>query len=196
MPKFFILFSMLLLAACSTTIREVQPTTTATQQYLIAQSAINASNQITVKDPSSLGKVFIDTSNFDGTKYTIAEIQEVLLKDGVAITDDKTKADTIISIRLGVQSVDNRVVNMGMPSIPIPLPVPLVTLSTPEITLLQKDQSIGITMIGLTAYNVKTGLLVQDLGEKLGLSFNTIWSSVAGTEEHNDFDHSTVPAKK
>src|ERR1700722_18826091 len=97
MPRFFILFSMIFLASCTTVIREEQPATTATQQYLIAQSAINASKQITIKDPASLGKVFIDSSNFDGSKFTIGVIQTALLDDGVAITTDKDHADTIIS---------------------------------------------------------------------------------------------------
>lgn len=187
---------MLLLSACSTTVREIQPSTSATQQYLIAQSAINAADQIKIKNPASFGKVYIDSSNFDGSKFTYEEIQAALLRNGVALVSDPKCADTIISIRLGVQSSDNRITNMGLPSIPLPFPIPIITFATPAITVLSKDQNIGITLIGLTAWNAHTGLLVQDLGEKLGLSYNTIWSGIAGTVEHNDFYFLTVPQNK
>jgi hypothetical protein len=191
--KKIFLFSFLLLCGCSTVIREVQPSMTATQQYLIAQSAINAADQIKIKNPAAFGKVYIDSSNFDGSKFTYEEIQAALLRNGVAIVNDPKLADTIISIRVGVQSIDNRVTNMGLPSIPIPFPIPMITFATPAVTILSKDQNIGITLIGLTAWNAHTGLLVEDLGEKLGLSYNTIWSGIAGTAEHNDFYYLTVP---
>jgi hypothetical protein len=189
----YAIFALLLLAGCSTTVREVQPGTTASSQYLIAQSAINAAKQIKVKNPQQLGKVYIDASNFEGTKYTIEEIKSALLVDGVAITENPMDAQTIISIRLGVQSVDNRVTNMGLPSIPIPIPIPMISLAIPEVSFIKKDQNVGITLIGLVAWDAKTGLLIQNLGNILGLSYNTIWSGITGTAEHNDFDYRTVP---
>jgi hypothetical protein len=186
--KYIILLALLALSACSTTVKETFPSTTATEQYLIAQSANNAMTQFKVTNPTTLGKVYLDASEFDGSKYTLAEVQTILLKDGVAFAKTESDADTIMSVRVGVQSIDNRIVDMGLPSIPIPLPVPGITLAFPALTFLKKDQSLGITVIGLTAWNAKTGLLVDDLGEKLGLSYSSIWSSAAtGTWEVNDF---------
>jgi hypothetical protein len=182
---------LMLLAAC-TTVREVQPPTTATEQYLLAQSAMNAAHKIKV-DPSRVGKVYIDISNFDGTKFTVAEVQDALLRNGVAITEDQKQADTILSIRNGVQSIDNQVVTVGVPSVPVPSPIPAVSLSTPALSVAQRNKSVGMTLIGLVAWNAKTGLLVEDLGEVTGLAYNSIWSGVAGTWQANDFGHTMRP---
>jgi hypothetical protein len=91
-----VLSGLLMLPGACTTVREVQPSTTATEQYLLSQSAMNAARQIKV-DPSRLGKVYIDTSNFEGTKFTVAEVQDALLRNGVAITEDQKQADTILT---------------------------------------------------------------------------------------------------
>jgi hypothetical protein len=182
---------LMLLGAC-TTVREVQPSTTATEQYLLSQSAMNAARQIKV-DPSRLGKVYIDTSNFEGTKFTVAEVQDAMLRNRVAITEDQKQADTILSIRSGVQSIDNRVVTFGVPSVPIPSPIPSVAVSTPALSVAQRAKSVGMTLIGLVAWNAKTGLLVEDLGEVTGLAYNSIWSGAAGTWVSNDFRHQIAP---
>lgn len=167
-----LLLPLVALAACSTE-RESLPARTATEQLLISKAADNASAGLTAGIPVGT-KAFIDDSHFEGTdsKYAVAAIRDSLLKQGVAIVDDKAKAQAIIDLRSGALSIDQNSLIIGIPSITIPIPL-AGPFTTPELALYGSHQSKGVAKFGTAAYDAQTGVLEHSTGPVYGFSQKT-----------------------
>jgi hypothetical protein len=94
--RFTVILILVALSAC-TTVTESNPPRTATEELLISQAADNAAANLAFQMPRGT-KVFIDSSNFEGTdsKYAIASIRESLMKQGAYLVADKKDAETVV----------------------------------------------------------------------------------------------------
>jgi len=150
----------LTLAGC-TTIRSTDPQRTATEQLLISVAADKAAQSLVLNIPKG-NRVFVDPGNFEGydSKYAIGAIRDHVLQEGLRLTNDKGNADTIVEIRSGALSVDDRSTLIGIPQ--TNLPVPLAgSLTIPEIALYKREVQQGIAKFAATSYDAKQGTLVS-----------------------------------
>jgi hypothetical protein len=173
-PIAITLLASALLAGC-TTIRETDATTTASEQLLVSTAAERAVDRLDLAIPHGT-KVFLDTADFEGTdsKYVVGAVKDRLLRQGCLLVADKGQADTIVEIRAGALSANERQTLVGVP--PVGLPVPLAgSVSLPEIALYKEENRQGLAKIAATTYDAKTGALVQSTGAQYGVSRKDNW---------------------
>jgi len=165
------------LSGCATN-RLAEPGQTATEQLLISTAVDHAVAQLNPTIPAGT-KVFVDAQYFDNapgdaalyTKYAIGSIRDLLLRRGVRLTDDRKSADVIAELRTGGQSIDHHNFLLGIPAIPVPIPL-TGTLETPKLALFERDKQTGIAKLAITAYD-KNGALTTSTGPVYGFSNRT-----------------------
>jgi hypothetical protein len=161
--KSFILICMLLMTSCSTTYTSTAPSVTATDELLQSLSIDAACSSLTVKLPDQL--TYIDDSNYTGNKYLIYRVTEQLLVSGIPITQDKTKAKTIVVLDSKVQSIDSSTYLLGIPEIALG-----PTFKLPGLSIFKQVNSVGISQVSLIAYNATDGLMMGNYNSKYGIS--------------------------
>ncbi len=174
MRLFALLVVVLIAGACSTT-RDTLPARAATEQLLLSAAVDRAARQLTLAIPRDM-KVYVDSQYVEGydSKYATGAIRDSLLKQGVRLINTRSDADAIVEARVGALSIDERRRLLGIPD--TELPVPLAgQLRLPEIALFKKHQWKGVAKLAVTAYDAKTGLLIDSSGPQYGASDKTDW---------------------
>lgn len=165
---------LLLLAGCSTQ-RETEPGRTATEQLLFSTAAERAADQLVFQLPEGT-KVFVDGSYVEGTdsKYLLSTIRDRVLRRGNDLVDSKIAADIVIEPRVGAISIDRDKTLVGTPEFGIPVPL-AGPIEFPEIAFFKRDTRQGVIKVAATAYNARTGLLIQSLDPVYGFSHKKEW---------------------
>jgi hypothetical protein len=151
-----------------TTARESSPQRTATEQLLISTAADRAAERLALRVPSG-ARVFVDAANFEGidSKYAIGAIRDHLLRTGMKLVADRGNADTVVEIRAGALSVDEKQLLVGIPQMNIPIPL-AGSFSFPEIPLFKTRERKGVAKFAATAYGAAEGSLVGSSGPQYG----------------------------
>lgn len=168
----------LTLGGCSTD-RLTEPPQTATEELLVSTAIDHAVEQLKPELPPA-AKVFVDPQYLDTggpdaallPRYTIAAIRDRLLQQGELLVDDKKTADIVVEPRSGAESVDHHSFLIGLPAIPVPVPLS-GTVTLPEIDLYKRDRQAGVAKLALTAYLEKTGGFAASTGTAYGVSQHT-----------------------
>lgn len=174
-----------------TTARVTEPGQTATEQLLISVAIDHAVDQLNPTIPAGT-KVFVDAQYVDNapgdaalyTKYFVASVRDRLLRQGARLVEDRKTADMVAELRTGGQSIDHHSLLIGVPAVPIPIPL-VGTLSTPRIAFYSNDRHTGIAKLAITAYD-KDGALTASTGPTFGESNLTEWVvlfAISGTDE-------------
>ena len=165
---------LLLLAGCSTQ-RETEPGRTATEQLLFSTAAERAADQLVFQLPEGT-KVYVDGTFVEGTdsKYLLSTIRDRILRRGNDLVDSRIAADVIIEPRVGAISVDRSKTLVGTPDFGIPVPL-AGPIEFPEIALFKRDTRQGVIKVAATAYNARTGLLIQSLDPVYGFAHRKDW---------------------
>src|SRR6516225_5942684 len=97
-----------LLAGC-TTARSTAPARTAGEQLLISAAADRAAQQLSLGIPKGT-RIFVDTRYLQGYDdgYAIAAIRTQMLKNGLMVVDDRTKAEAVVQVASGALSTDQK----------------------------------------------------------------------------------------
>ena len=170
--------ALLGLAGCSTD-RLTEPGQSATEQLLISTAVDHAVAQLEPTIPPGT-RVFVDAQYFDSApgdaalyaKYAIASIRDRLLQRGARLIDDRKAADMVAEVRTGGQSIDHHDLLIGIPKIPVPIPLTSSIAVTPKIALFEKDRQRGIAKLAITAID-RDGALVSSTGPVYGSSDQT-----------------------
>jgi hypothetical protein len=160
-------------AACSTE-RATEPLRTATEQLLISSAADRAAGQLALGIPANT-KVFIDAQYFQGYDqgYALQAIRTQFLKSGLALVDDRAKADAVVMVSAGALSTDEKSLLVGIPQLQFPfLPIGN-SISVPEIALFKTAQDKGVAKFVATGYDTKTGKLIATTDPRYGFSHQT-----------------------
>lgn len=185
-----------LTAACSD-VRQTQPERTATEQLLISAAVDKAVARFAMDLPPET-RVFVDTQYFRSYDqgYAISAVRAFVLERGARLVPNRGKADMIVEVRSGALSINKREDLVGVPS--IPLPVPMVEgFETPEIPLMKHDEQQGVAKIALTVYDAESGRLWRNTGPVYGIAWVDKWSVLGiGWREDNTVpkDHPESPA--
>ena len=158
-----------------TTERSSSPTRTATEQLLISTAADRAARNLALQMPRGK-KLYIDTSNFDGTdgKYAISAIKAELLRRGGRLVLDRDQADAIVEVSSGALSIDESSAIVGIPEFSIPIPA-AGNLTFPEIALFKKQERQGVAKFAAFGYDARTGALLAAAQPDYGYSHTTQW---------------------
>lgn len=167
----------LLLVACSTQ-RTTEPARTVTEQLLFSTAAERAADKLAFSLPEG-SKVFVDPAYAEGTdsKYLLGTIRDRILRKGSDLVDDKGKADIVIEPRIGAISVDRDKTLFGIPDFGVPIPL-AGEVQMPEIALFKRDTQQGVIKVAATAYDAKTGLLIQSLEPVYGFAHKKEWAAL------------------
>jgi hypothetical protein len=176
--RYVVLMSVLALGGCSNE-RLSEPRRTGTEELLVSTAIDHVVDQLKPTVPPGT-KVFVDPQYFDTTptddvlyaKYAIGAVRDQLLKQGALLVDDRNRADVVVELRSGGQSIDHDRFLIGIPSFDIPVPL-TEKLTFPEIALYKKDRQTGVSKLAITAYSQKDGSLVGSAGPALGYSDRT-----------------------
>jgi len=165
---------LLSLAACSQ-LRESQPGRTATEQLVFSTAADRVCDQLTINLPPG-SKVFVDASYVEGTdsKYLVASLRDRILRRGGNLVAARDQADLVFEPRVGALSIDRKTTLVGIPSIPVPIPL-AGDLNLPELALFKRDRRQGVVKLALTTYDAKSGALRSSQAPAYAFSHQTDW---------------------
>jgi hypothetical protein len=175
-PRFFVipvLAAAAFLAGC-TAQRGSEPLRTATEQLLISSAADRAAAQLVLAIPKDT-RVFVDRQYFQGYDdgYAVNAIRAQLLRQGLALVDDRTKADAIVTVASGALSTDEKSLLIGIPQLTLPfLPIGN-SVTVPEIALFKNAQDKATAKFVATGYDAKTGKLIATTDPQYGFSHQT-----------------------
>lgn len=164
-----------LLAGCSTE-RLVPPARTATEQLLISTAVDRAVERLADALPAD-GAVYVDPGNLEGFdgKYALGAMRDGLLRRGARLAFSREKADTVVEMRAGALSVDDRDALIGVPSFGVPIPLS-GDVNLPEIAIFKKDMAQGVAKLAATAYDAHNGALVKSAGPEHGFAHKIQWT--------------------
>jgi len=166
--------ALLALGACSE-MRESQPGRTAAEQLMFSTAAERVCDKLAIELPEN-AKVFVDASYVEGTdsKYLVATLRDRILRHGGRLVAARDQADLVFEPRVGAFSVDRKTTLVGVPSIPIPIPL-AGELNLPELALYKRDRKQGVVKLALTSYDAKTGALQSSQAPVYAFSQQTEW---------------------
>ncbi|WP_193369605.1 DUF6655 family protein [Pelagibius marinus] len=162
------------LVACSE-MRVSEPGRTAAEQLLFSSAVDRVCDSLAIQLPEN-AKVFVDSSYVEGTdsKYLVASLRDRILRHGGRLVDARGDADVVFEPRIGALSVDRKKTLVGIPSIPIPIPL-AGELNIPELALFKRDRQQGVVKLALISYDAETGALRSSQGPLYGFSQRTDW---------------------
>jgi hypothetical protein len=176
---------LIALTTACTDVRQTQPERTATEQLLLSTAIDKALERVELEFPAER-RVFVDTRYFKSYDegYAISAIRADVLERGALLVAERSEAEMIVEVRSGALSINRRKDLVGVPS--IPLPVPLAEgFSTPEIPLVKHNEQQGVAKIALTVYDAESGRLWRNTGPIYGVAWVNKWS-VLGVGWHED----------
>jgi hypothetical protein len=165
----------LAVTAC-TSATQSHPARTATEELLITSAADRAAAKLSLHLPKGT-KVFVDASNFDAFdgysgKYAIGAIRDSFLKQGAHLVDSKKAADTVVEIRAGALSTDEKDLLVGIPSFNIPVPF-AGTTTVPKIAFYENQVEVGVAKFATTSYSTKDDTFEAASDPDYGYSHDT-----------------------
>jgi hypothetical protein len=159
---------ILVLATGCTTIKMTGTPRTGTEQLLLTGTWDSALAQV---DFSSMAgtKVFLDTQHISvvDKDWIITTIRRTMAEQGLLLTENKDKAQTVIEVAFGAYGTDERDRKFGLPGFALS---PSLTTgaaltssgSSTSLTFSQTNQQDAVVKATLFAYDVKTGRLVWE----------------------------------
>lgn len=167
-------FLLLALGACSQ-LRESQPGRTATEQLIFSTAIDRVCDQLAIELPAD-SKVFVDATYVEGTdsKYLVATLRDRILRRGGNLVAARDQADLVFEPRVGALSIDRKTTLVGIPSIPIPIPL-AGEFTFPELALYKRDRRQGVVKLALTSYDAKSGALRESSNPVYAFSHQTEW---------------------
>jgi hypothetical protein len=165
-----VIIAAALLAAGCTSVRSTSAARSSQELLLISTAADRAADALAAQVPSNI-TAFLDLSGFAGqdAAYGQAAIQDALMRHGVRLVSDRTKADAVILPRAGDLSTDERQTLFGIPALPTPLTIATGT-TLPALSLYQETDAKGIAKFAATVYDPKTGKLIVSTDPAYGFS--------------------------
>ena len=156
MTRWILLLPLLCALGC-TTVRETQPERTATEQLIISSAVVDAVRQIKA-DAVAGKKVVVDVTYLKtvDVEFTQGELRDWLLQMGAQLVTDLDQAEVIVEARSGGLGIDDTKTNIGIPSIPIPVPS-VGTFQTPSAYFYKYERQEGKSAIAITGYESTTG---------------------------------------
>ena len=156
MNRWIILLPLIFSMGC-TAVRETQPERTATEQLILSSAVVDAARQIQA-DAVVGKKVVVDVTYLKtvDVEFTQGELRDRLLQLGAELVADPDQAEVIVEVRSGGLGIDESKTNIGIPSIPIPVPS-VGTFQTPSAYVYKYERQEGKSAIAITGIDADSG---------------------------------------
>ncbi len=156
MNRWIILLPLIVSVGC-TAVRETQPERTATEQLILSSAVVDAARQIQA-DAVAGKKVVVDVTYLKtvDVEFTQGELRDRLLQLGAELIADPDQAEVIVEVRSGGLGIDESKTNIGIPSIPIPVPS-VGTFQTPSAYIYKYERQEGKSAIAITGFEMASG---------------------------------------
>lgn len=140
-----------LVAGCAQT-RVTEPKRAAVEQLLLSTATDRALAQEDFAVFNRM-KVYLDERYFEAydEEYALGALRDALSSAGALLMDDSGEAEVVIEARTGALSTDSSTSLLGVPSIPVPIPLS-GTVVTPEIALYRSEKQFSTAKIALFGY--------------------------------------------
>ena len=148
--------------------RITEPPRTAVEQLLLSTATDRSLQRASLRVFQDK-KVFVDGAYFDSYDklYVIGTVRDLLSAQGALLVADAKEADIIVEPRSGALSTDSSSSLIGIPSVPIPIPL-AGTFSTPEVYLFKTQKQFSTAKLALFAYDQKSRQHVYSSGTLVG----------------------------
>lgn len=173
--RLLLLATLLLLPGACSELRSSEPGRTATEQLIFSTAVDRVCDKLAIQLPEN-SRVFVDASYVEGSgsKYLVASLRDRILQHGGRLVAAREEADVVFEPRIGALSIDRKNTLVGIPSIPVPIPL-AGDLNLPELALYKRDRQQGVVKLALTSYDAETGALRSSQGPLYGFSQKTDW---------------------
>ena len=169
-----------LLGGCAT-IRVTDPPRTATEQFLLAEAATRAVQQLSAAALRDR-LVYIETSFFASIDkpLVIGELRSHLLLNGVRLAPSREQGQIVLEVRTHGVGIDRYDYLLGLPPVLIPASPGLDdigagTLVTPELAFLKNIRQRSFASVAFVAYWADSGEVVASSGPFLGTAEREDW---------------------
>src|SRR5215213_7246820 len=170
-PLLLLLMVVLLTSGGCATIRVTDPPRTATEQFLLTESARKAVAELSLEGLRDQ-LVWMETLYLSGLSqpslehtFLLGELRARLLREGVRLAPKREGATVILEVRSGGVGVDRLEYLLGIPSFITPagsgtFTVTGVPIVTPELAILKNTKQRGFASVAIVAYRAGTGELL------------------------------------
>jgi hypothetical protein len=178
-PLLLLLTVFLLTSGGCATIRVTDPVHTATEQFLLTESARKAVAELSLEGLRDQ-LVWMETLYLTGLSqpslehtFLLGELRARLLREGIRLAPKRDGATVIMEVRSGGVGVDRLEYLLGIPSFITPagsgtLTVGGVPIVTPELAILKNTKQRGFASVSIIAYRANTGELLAASGPFVG----------------------------
>ncbi len=168
--------SGLFVAAGCGTIRETLPDRAAKEQLVISSAADRAVDEMP-ESPLDGRQIYLDTTNLEGTDtaYVVQTVRDYLLANGAALAESEEQADVVLELASGALSLDRRNYLLGLPALPLPIPMAGETLQLPEIPVLKALFYVGKVKLQMSAMDTETRVQAFEVPMCRGKSLDSYW---------------------
>lgn len=169
------MFLLAVICGCTQT-RTSEPSRTAVEQLLLSRAA---DLSIAKVDFSTLAgrKVFLEDRYLEAIDklYVIGALREGVSKAGGKLQDARDSAEVIVEARSGALSIDSNKSLLGLPELPVPIPL-AGTLVSPEVPFFRESKQYSIAKIAVLAYSADSRDYLFSSGPSIGESFHHYFS--------------------
>lgn len=167
-PKIAALLGLLPLLLGCTTVRTTSPARSAQEELVISTAADRAAAALARQVPTA-GLAFLDTSGVSAQDagYATAAVEDALLRRGLRLTTDRSKADTIVLLRAGVLSTYESGTLLGTPAFSPPF---FPTFTVPEVAFFKDAIKQGVAKFAATVYDPRSGKLIVSTDPAYGFA--------------------------
>jgi uncharacterized protein YceK len=154
--RIVLLFLIAFLAGCSS-VKNSIPAKTATEQMLVSTAADRVAGQL-AQALRVRGVAFLDTTYVPGddNKYAISALRYALLRNGVRLTNDRNQAASIVELRIGAMSTNEKEFFVGIPD-----PRSLDSATPPTVVLYRTNTQEAVAKLAAFVYDAHSGDLIS-----------------------------------
>lgn len=189
--KVLLICAGLLLSGCVQT-RITEPKRSGVEQLLLSRAADEALEQIDFSLFKEK-KTFVDVTYFEAhdEHYVISAVRDSLSRAGALLVAEAKEAELIVEPRSGALSTDSSSSVVGMPSLPVPVPMS-GTFLTPEVALYKSQKQLSTAKIALFAYEQDSKKHFVSLGPTAGKANHNYYTLLG----YFKYTSTSLPEKK
>ncbi len=171
-----------------------EPSRSAVEQLLLSTAADRSMQGVDFAAYFGGKKVFVDASYFDSYDklYALGTLRDELSTHGALLVATAKEAEIVIEPRSGALSTDSSASLIGIPSLPLPVPVSGSALMTPEVALFKSEKQFATAKIALLAYDAQSRRHLYSSGPLVGRAHQHYYSFLLIVK----LTRSDIPEKK
>ncbi|MFW6118812.1 MAG: DUF6655 family protein [Planctomycetota bacterium] len=156
--------------------RETFPPRSASEQLLISE-AVDAAVADMPTDWMEGRVVYVEPANLDAydKPYVVQRLHNAVLESGGRLSEGREGADVVLEVASGALSVDKGQWLLGIPELPLPIPLADETLKLPEVPLFKLVSYAGKAKLISTAVEAESGASHRELPVCYGRVRHRLW---------------------